>query len=82
MNSLEESVFNVLVVEYGQVWDSIDEHIVEEKLKNSNIFFVAASKVFKTNPSAYNYNVLQTAMLTFQYWHQKRINTFTLEAEF
>ena len=43
---------------------------------------ILASKVFLSNPSAYNYNFLLTAMLTYQYWQAKRTKCFTLEAEF
>ena len=48
----------------------------------SKTLFALASKNFLNNPSAYNYNMLQTAMIAFQYWNQKQSNKFTLSAEF
>lgn len=82
MNPLEQSVLDYLVAENGQVWDSIDIKVIEEKLSLSLRLYSAATNGFRTNPSAHNYNILLTSMLTLQYWQGKQVKSFTLEAEF
>ena len=82
MNNIEEIAYNALVEKFGKSWDAIDSHIIIEKLEGCKTLFALASKKFLNSPSAYNYNMLQTAMIAFQYWNQKQSNKFTLSAEF
>ena len=82
MNNVEETVYNALTKEYGSIWDEVEESVGIEKLALSKQLYDTTSKVFLSNPSAYNYNFLLTAMLTYQYWQAKRTKCFTLEAEF
>jgi hypothetical protein len=82
MNTTEQMVYDCLVKDFGSIWDSVDESIINEKLPICKQLFNSASRTFATNPSAYNYNILNTAMMVLQYWNQKRVNSFTVEAEF
>ena len=82
MNNIEEIAYNALVEKFGKSWDAIDSPIIIEKLEGCKTLFALASKNFLNSPSAYNYNMLQTAMIAFQYWNQKQSNKFTLSAEF
>ena len=82
MNNIEEIAYNALVEKFGKSWDAIDSSIIIEKLEGCKHLFALASKKFLNNPSAHNYNILQTAMMAFQYWNQKQSNQFTLAADF
>lgn len=82
MNELEQTTFDGLVKQFGQIWHSNKEGVVKEKLGLSRKLFKQASKDFVENSSAYNYNMLQCAMLCLQYWSQKKSQAFTIEADF
>lgn len=82
MNTIEQTIYDCLVKDYGPVWEAVEDSLIKEKLLVSKKLFTIASKAFVSNASAYNYNVLITAMIVLQYWQQKRVKTFTVEAEF
>ena len=65
----EEFIINLLEQEYGTVHDSIDAGIKHEKL-------CACIEVLA------NWRIMIAAMAAYQYWTQKAIPNFDLEADF
>lgn len=82
MNTIEQTIYDLLVKDYGPVWEETDDSLIKEKLPVCKKLFTIASRTFASNSSAYNYNVLITAMIVLQFWQQKRVKSFTVEAEF
>lgn len=85
MNQIEIMVLGALEKEHGSIWEPVEEQLILEKLPLCEKLYKSTSKTFGKNPSAYNYNFLITAMITFQYWTLKETHSsslFTLEADF
>mgnify|MGYP003118618472 CR=1 FL=1 len=78
----EEFILNILEQEYGTVHDYIDVGIKEEKLYACVEVLTKAHKAFMHNPNTVNWRMMLTAMATYQYWTQKAILDFDLEADF
>jgi len=82
MNDIEKLINSILKHEYGETWDKLDESVVQDKLKKTHKLYDEISVKYKNNPSAKNYNLLLTAMLSLQYWNQKQIKMFSLVEDF
>ncbi len=78
----EELVIASLKANYGSIHESIDEEVVQDKIDNSNKLYELAVKEYRVNQSAYNYNILITAMVALQYWNQKKVKLFSTTEEF
>ncbi|MAP53980.1 MAG: hypothetical protein CL605_03675 [Altibacter sp.] len=78
----EELIYGALKREYGEVWEKMDEEIVQKKIDASKKLYEIAVDDFRKNQSAFNYNILITAMLSLQYWNQKKTKLFSLTEDF
>ncbi len=73
MKIMDEEIYKIITDGYGTVFEPAPrEQIEERKLATSEGLDMALAS-FKRNPSAENYNLLKVAMLTYQYWVQKRV---------
>ena len=70
---MEEKIYEIITKAYGTVYEAAPKEEVETGKTNSSEGIDLAVRHFKENPSATNYNLLKTAMLTYQYWTQKRV---------
>ena len=82
MNETEEKIFKILKVTYGETWESLDESVVQDKLDKCHELYDNNVILFKKNQSASNYNMLTIAMVSLQYWNQKKIKMFSLVEDF
>lgn len=81
-SSVEDIVLNVLKKEFGSIHQAMDEKMVQEKIDNCKKLYELAVDEFRINQSAHNYNILITAMLSLQYWNQKRARFFSITEDF
>tara|TARA_R110002051_G_scaffold259620_1_gene319423 strand:+ start:396 stop:644 length:249 start_codon:yes stop_codon:yes gene_type:complete len=82
MNETEQKIYTVLKEEYGETWEALDESVVQGKLDKCHEFYDNFVVLFKKNQSASNYNMLTVAMISLQYWNQKRVKMFSLVEDF
>ena len=82
MNETEEKIFKILKVTYGETWEALDESVVQDKLDKCHELYDNNVILFKKNQSASNYNMLTIAMVSLQYWNQKKIKMFSLVEDF
>ena len=82
MNITEEKIYKILKVTYGETWEALDESVVQDKLDKCHELYDNNVILFKKNQSASNYNMLNIAMISLQYWNQKKIKMFSLEEDF
>jgi len=68
--------------EFGSIHVAMDENKVQEKIDNSKKLYELAVNEYRINQSAHNYNILITAMLSLQYWNQKRARFFSITEDF
>lgn len=68
----EELLYKIITDVYGDVSEPASKRVRQGKLVASNEGLDMALSSFKSNPSAKNYNILTLAMLTYQYWVQKK----------
>lgn len=78
----ETLIYGALKEKYGETWQKMDEEIVQEKIESSKRLYEIAVKDFRKNQSAFNYNILITAMLSLQYWNQKKTKMFSITEDF
>jgi hypothetical protein len=70
---MEEEIYKIITDVNGTVFQpALRKQVEERKLATSEGLDIALVS-FKRNPSAENYNLLKVAMLTYQYWVQKRV---------
>ena len=81
-NENEELVISALKQTYGETWKPLEEEVIQEKIDASKKLFDLTTKEFRINQSAYNYNMLLTAMLSLQYWTQKKSKSFSITEDF
>ncbi len=81
-SKVEETIIDVLREQYGPTWKKEMSEVVESKRKTSKEMYDKMVLQYASNQSAQNYNLLITAMLSLQYWNQKRIMNFSTEVEF
>lgn len=82
MNNVERIIDNLLEQEYGSVHEPVDMRFKHEKQTGSIESFTTATTAFLKNPSPVNYNMVITTMLAYQYWTQKAVAYFDMEADF
>ncbi len=70
---MEEKIYEIITEAFGAVYEPAPKKEVEQAKINSNETLIMATDYFIKNPSANNYNLLKTAMLTYQYWSQKKV---------
>tara|TARA_R110001592_G_scaffold347956_1_gene641772 strand:+ start:593 stop:856 length:264 start_codon:yes stop_codon:yes gene_type:complete len=81
-SEVEERVMDILKEAYGQTWEAMDEEKVQYKIDACKRLYDSTVKSFRSNQSARNYNLLTTAMISLQYWNQKKVRTFTVTEDF
>ena len=82
MNDMEQLVNESLKTEYGEVWVAMNEEEISTKIEQSRKLYDMIVIEYRENQSARNYNIMITAMLSLQYWTQKRSNSFTMSEDF
>ena len=70
---MEEEIYKIITDAYGKVFEPAPRETIQGRLVASNEGLDMAMASFKSNPSADNYNLLKVAMLTYQYWVQKKV---------
>lgn len=70
---MEEEIYKIITDGYGTVFQPAYRKQVEERKLATSEGLDMALNSFKRNPSAENYNLLKVAMLTYQYWVQKKV---------
>lgn len=81
-SELEQKLIDSIQKEYGSFHEKMDEAFVMEKIQSSRNLYELAVDEFRLNQSAYNYNLLITAMISLQYWNHKKVKLFTTTEEF
>ena len=71
--ALETFVWNMLEQEYGGLRDAVDYQLRHEQLIAVIEVLATAHTQFVDNPSFVNWNIMITAMSTYQYWKQKEV---------
>lgn len=82
MNEIEQKTYSILKEQYGETWEELNESVVQDKLDKCHELYDTYVTLFKKNQSASNYNMLTIAMISLQYWNQKRIKMFSLVEDF
>jgi len=78
----EDLIYSALKNQYGMTWEALDEAVVQTKIDMCKKLYELAVDEYRINQSAYNYNVLITAMISLQYWNQKKTKTFSTTEDF
>ena len=73
MKIMDEEIYKIITDAYGEVFEPAPRATIQWILVDSNEGLDMAISSFKGNPSAENFNLLKVAMLTYQYWVQKRV---------
>ncbi len=81
-SDMENIVLEKLRKEFGSMHESMNEQDVTVKVENSKALYEQATDDYRLNQSAKNYNVLILAMISLQYWNQKRTRFFSVTEEF
>lgn len=67
----EEFIWDLLKKEYGSLREEVSPQLKKNRVKSSVQGIEVAKKNFIKNCSATNWNVLVSAMVSYQYWQQK-----------
>lgn len=70
---MEKEIYKILTDAYGKVFEPAAKDVIEVRKNDANEGLDIAVLYFKNNPSAEHFNLLKVAMLTYQYWVQKRV---------
>ena len=70
---MDEEIYKIITDSYGTVFQPMARDVIEVRKTAASEGLDMALVSFKRNPSAENYNLLKVAMLTYQYWVQKRV---------
>ena len=70
---MDEEIYKIITDSYGTVFQPMARDVIEVRKTAASGGLDMALNSFKRNPSAENYNLLKVAMLTYQYWVQKRV---------
>jgi hypothetical protein len=81
-SEVENKVIQSLQKEFGMIYEENEEHIVMEKVRIARHFYEKATDDFRVNQSAQNYNNLIIAMVSLQYWNQKKVRLFSIREDF
>ena len=71
--ALENFVWNMLEQEYGEISYPVSHELKHEQLIAVIEVLATAHTQFVDNPSSINWNIIITAMATYQYWKQKEV---------
>lgn len=71
--SMEDRIYEIIEEAYGSVHEPAPIEKITGLKKDSNEGMDMALDLFRDNPSARNWNLLITAMMTYQYWTNKRV---------
>jgi len=70
---MDEEIYKIITDGYGTVFEPASREKIEVHKKHASEGMDIALRLFKGNPSAEHFNLLKVAMLTYQYWVQKRV---------
>ena len=70
---MEKEIYKIITDSYGTVFQPMARDVIEVRKSAASEGLDIALNNFKRNPSADNYNLLKVAMLTYQYWVQKKV---------
>ena len=70
---MDKEIYKMIIDAYGTVFQPMARDVIEVRKNDASEGFDIAVLNFKKNPSEDNYNLLKVAMLTYQYWVQKRV---------
>ena len=70
---MEKEIYKIITDAYGTVFQPMARDVIEVRKNDASEGFDIAVLYFKKNPSADNYNLLKVAMLTYQYWVNKKV---------
>tara|TARA_R100000231_G_scaffold37181_6_gene32646 strand:- start:5023 stop:5241 length:219 start_codon:yes stop_codon:yes gene_type:complete len=70
---MEKEIYKIITDAYGTVFQPAARDVIEVRKTAAIEGLDMALNGFKGNPSADNYNLLKVAMLTYQYWVQKKV---------
>ena len=71
--ALENFVLNMLEQEYGDIKYPVSHELRHEQIIAVVEVLATAHTQFVDNPSSINWNIMITAMATYQYWKQKNV---------
>ena len=71
--TIEKFVWDMLEQEYGGLRDAVSHELRHERLIAVIEGMAEAHVNYVDNPSSVNWNVMITAMITYQYWKQKKV---------
>ena len=80
--TIEQFVVNLLEQEHGKLRDEVSDELRNKNKSSSIEVMNSALTTFIENPSFVNWNMMITAMATYQWWMQKKTYKFDLEADF
>ena len=69
----EEEIWKILEDGFGNVFDATDKETKAEYLKRATEALDIGLKHFKENCSPINFNGMLLALLSYQYWTQKKV---------
>ena len=81
-SEMENKILYGLRKEFGKIHEELDEALVMEKVRLARNLYEVAVEDYRINQSACNYNILITAMISLQYWNQKKVRLFSLTEDF
>ena len=81
-SEFENKVLDKLKKEFGSMHDAMEEEIVTEKVRVARNLYELSVEEFRVNQSAHNYNMLILAMVSLQYWNQKKVRFFSTTEDF
>ena len=70
---MDEEIYKIITDAYGTVYQPMARDVIEVRKTAAIEGLDMAMASFKRNPSAEKFNLLKVAMLTYQYWVQKRV---------
>ena len=76
------TIFSLSLLSDELVYEALDEEVVQDKIDICKRLYNKAVDEYRINQSAYNYNILITAMVSLQYWNQKKVKMFSITEDF
>ena len=70
---MDEEIYKIITDTHGTVFEPVHITVKQGRLVASKEGLDKALSIFISNPSAEHFNLLKVAMLTYQYWVQKRV---------
>ena len=69
----EEEIWKMIEDAFGDVLDTTDKETKAEHLKKATRALDIGLSYFKKNCSSFNFNAMLLALLSYQYWTQKKV---------